>query len=132
MKLLYLDGLKPKVIELNYEFLCEEKKKSEAKGNALKVECLSDLLASIDASVASGNALSSDLIELIVNNKIEENRLARKALKTKLKTTAGDEKKNLKTKIDELDRKRLCLCNYSKKDRVDSFCDWIILFILMR
>ena len=85
MKTIIMDGLAPKIVEMDYKFLCEQKKKYEEKGKEDAAKYLAHVIAKIDEAVADGEELSADLIETVVNRIIDKNEEERRLLKSKMK-----------------------------------------------
>ena len=85
MKMLTMEGLVPKAVDMDYDFLCDLKTKYEAKGKTQKAEYLSRIIAKLDAAVASGETMSADLIEKAVNDTMNENDAKRRELKAQIK-----------------------------------------------
>lgn len=113
MKAFKMEGIVPKLVDMDYDFLCEQKKQYEAKGKMSKAQYLDHLISKIDAATPSGATPPLALIEDIVNGMIDSNRA---------------QKKQLKEQIKELDNETDFLRGYSKREVDDDVSD-VILFI---
>ena len=111
MKAFQMDGLIPKVVDMDYNFLCELKRRYEEKGKTQKAEYVGSLIAKLDAAVAAGELMSADLIEKVVNDTMDENKAKRQQLKAQIKA---------------LDRENSFLRGYSKRCIDEDSSDTII------
>ena len=114
MKALIMDGLLPKVVDMDYEFLCNQMVAYEEKGKTQKAQYLAHLIAKIDAATPSGITPTMELIEDVVNGIIDSNATQRKALKEQIKA---------------LDKETEFLKNYSKREILEESATDVLLFI---
>ena len=85
IKAFQMDGLIPKVVDMDYDFFCYLKRRYEEKGRTQQAEYIGSLIAKLDVAVASGEDMSADLIEKIVNDTMDENDAKRRELKAQIK-----------------------------------------------
>lgn len=113
MKAIKMEGIVPKIVDMDYAYLCEQKKKYEGKGKLRQAQYLGRLIEKINAATPTGVTPTMELIEDVVNDMIDSNRAKRKQLKEQVKA---------------LDAETDFLRGYSKRETDEDVSD-IILFI---
>jgi hypothetical protein len=85
MKVVVIEGLKPKIVEVNYKFFVDQASNYESKGKHEKAKAMRKIIERLDIESALGHEITEELIEIVVNDIIEENKQRRLELKKQIK-----------------------------------------------